>query len=198
MIKNQKSQKGYTLVELLAVIAVVIVVGVIISGILVSSLRGGSKSNVLDNVRQNGNNAIAQMSKMILYAQYFNGVSTNGQFFTTNCTQAPVVSPSPTPAPVNFKYLKITSFDGHQTIFSCSNTDSITGDVTISSGSASLIDNSTVVLDTCSFSCLQNNIGQPAIIGINFTLSQKTSSTFSEKKATIPFYTSITIRNNNL
>ncbi len=196
LIKNLKFKiknfdRGYTLIELLAVIAIVVVVGVIVAGILISSLRGGSKSNVLDNVRQNGNHAITQMSKMIIYAQSFNGVSTNGGFYKTNCYQAIPPSPSPTPAPIAYKYIKITSFDGGQTIFSCSGS-------TIASNGASLIDISTTSLVSCYFSCTQTNFGQAPTIGINFTLSQNTSSNFAEKQATIPFETSITIRNNNL
>ncbi len=189
----QNFQGGYTLVELLAVMAIVVVVGVIIAGILISSLRGGSKSNVLDNVRQNGNDAITQMSKMIIYAQNFNGVSTDGVFYKTNCTQAIPPSPSPTPVPITYQYIKITSFDRGQTIFSCNG-------LTIASNGASLIDISTVsvVANSCYFTCTQTNFGQAPTIGINLTLSQNTSSSFAEKQATIPFQTSVTIRNRNL
>ncbi|MCL6096140.1 MAG: type II secretion system GspH family protein [Patescibacteria group bacterium] len=189
--KNQKSQGGYTLVELLAVMSIVIVVGVIAAGILTSSLRGGSKSNVLDNVRQNGNSAITQISKMITYSQNFNGISTDGSFYRTNCTQIIPPSPSPTPTPVVYKYIKITSFDGGQTIFSCNGS-------TLASNGASLIDTSSVSVVLCSFSCTQDNFGQAPTIGINLTLSQNNPNNFAEKGAIIPFQTSVTIRNNNL
>lgn len=192
----QNFQRGYTLIELLAVITIVVVVGVIVAGILISSLRGGSKSNVLDNVRQNGNYAITQMSKMIIYAQSFNGVSRDGgNSYTTNCIvnppSSPSSSPTPSPVPIEYQYIKITSFDGGQTIFSCSNS-------TIASNGASLIDVSTVSLVSCSFTCTQDNLGQAPTIGINMTLSQNTTSSFAEKQATIPFQTSVTLRNNNL
>jgi len=185
------NSEGYTLIELLAVIAIVVVVGVIVAGILISSLRGGSKSNVIDNVRQNGNVAITQMSKMLIYAQSFNGMSADGISYTTNCIQDIPPSPSPTPAPISYSYIKITSFDGGQTIFSCSNS-------TIASNGASLIDASTVSLVSCSFACTQNNFGQVPTIEINFILSANTTSSFAEKQATIPFSTSVTLRNNNL
>ncbi len=185
------SEKGYTLVELLAVMAIVVVVGVIVAGILISSLRGGSKSNVLDSVRQNGNDAITQMSKMIIYAQNFNGVSTDGVFYKTNCTQAIPPSPSPTPAPIAYQYIKITSFDSGQTIFSCNGS-------TIASNGASLIDTSAVSLVLCSFTCTQTNFGQAPTIGINLTLSDNNPGNFAEKKASVPFQTSVTIRNRNL
>ena len=198
MKKNLRfNQQGYTLIELLTVMVVVVVVGVIIAGILVSSLRGGSKSNVLNNVRENGNYAIVQISKMITYAQAFNGVSDgtvdiNGNLiYTTDCTQIIPPSPSPTPARVSYQYLKITSFDGGQTVFSCGNS-------TIASNGASLVDTSSVSVSACSFSCIQDNFGQLQTIGINFTLSQKTTSNLTEKNAAVPFQTSVRIRNNNL
>lgn len=197
MKKNQNFQRGYTLIELLAVISIVVVVGVIVAGILISSLRGGSKSNVLDNVRQNGDDAITQMSKMIIYAQSFNGISTDKITFTNNCIQTIPPSPSPSPSPVQYKYIKITAFDGGTTVFGCNSPIDIPPN-TIASNASSLIDTSSVSVSSCYFTCSQTNFGQAPTIGINFTLSQNTSSSFAEKQATIPFQTSVTIRNNNL
>ncbi len=199
-IKNP--QKGYTLVELLTVIVIMVVVGMIVTGIIVSSLRGSNKSTVLNNVRENGNYAIIQISKMLTFAQAFNGVSTDGVTYTTVCVPAPTPLPSgspsplPTPTPQQFYYVKITSFDGGQTVFSCSGNP-----YTIASNSSSLIDTSTVSVDPtkCYFTCTGHTLTEPPTIGINFTLSQisSSSSTFiSEKNATIPFSTSVTIRNN--
>lgn len=192
--KNSFDNKGYTLVELLAVIVVMVVVGVIITGILVSSLRGGSKSNVLDNVTQNGNNAIVQMSKMISYAKNFNGISTDNITYTTNCTQVIPPSPSPTPTPVAYKYIKITAFDGGTTVFGC-NGPSDSPPNTIASNASSLIDATSVAVSSCYFSCTQSGFGQIPTIGINFTLQQASASSFAEKTATVPFETSITMRN---
>jgi prepilin-type N-terminal cleavage/methylation domain-containing protein len=195
--KIKNFERGYTLVELLAVMSIVVVVGVIVAGILTSSLRGGSKSNVLDNVRQTGNFAVTQISKMISYSRSFNGISTNGGFYTTNCTQVIPPPPAPTPAPIVYKYIKITAFDGGQTIFSCIN-DSSTGLPTIASNGASLVDTSNVSVTSCYFSCSQSNFGQPPTIGINLTLSQNNPSSLPEKTASVPFQTSVTIRNNSL
>lgn len=212
-ISNKKNlethglQAGYTLVELLAVIVIMVVVGSIVATIIVNSLRGTSKTNVLNSVRQNGNYTILQMSKMIAYAQYFNGVSTDGTTYTTNCTglsatPSPSPSPSstplptPTPTPTPYKSIKITSFDGGITVFSC-NGSADTPPNTIASNSASLIDTSAVslVANSCYFTCTQNGFGLPPTIGINFTLSQAKTSGFAEQNASIPFVTSITMRN---
>ena len=197
------SKSGYTLVELLAVMAIIIVVGTIMTGILISSLRGGNKSNALDNVRQNGNDLIAQMSKTIAYAKRFNGVSVNGNSYIINCFQSISASPTPTPTPIKYKFIKITSFDDSVTVFSCNGESDIPSNTLASKSDSleavSLIDTSTVLLQPglCYFSCIQTNFGQSPTIGIYFTLSQITLSNFAEKQATVPFQTSVTMRNNN-
>lgn len=173
------NNRGYTLIELLAVIIILITVGTIITSILVTSLRGGNKSNTTNDVRQNGNYVISQMSKMILYAKSFDGVSTDGVNYVTDCINQP---------PVVYKYIKISSFDGGQTRFSCANG-------TIASGSANLL-SSNFSVTSCSFLCTQSNFLSAPTININFTLSKANAGFFVENQTTIPFETSITPRNN--
>src|SRR3989344_4471058 len=80
-----RKSDGFTLVELLVVILVIFSVGVLISSVLFSALRGANKTNTIDLVRRNGNSAITQMSRMIRYSQSFDGVSIDGSpnSFTT-------------------------------------------------------------------------------------------------------------------
>lgn len=178
-------QRGYTLIELLAVMTIMITVGFIITAILVSSLRGSSKATTVNEIRQNGNYAIVQMGRMIGFAQAFLGVSTDNVTYTTNCT------PSPSP---DFKYIKIKSFDDKETIFSCNLNSNPT---TIASNGASFINANEVSVAACGFTCTQNSISEPPVIGIKFTLTQRSSSSLFEKRSTIPFETSITTRNLN-
>lgn len=183
MIKNFKLSSGYTLIELLVVMSVMITVGFIVLSILVSSLRGTNKASTIETIRQNGNYTILQMSRMIEFAQSFGGLSSNGSSpYTITCPQT---SPIPT-----YNYIKITNFDGGQTIFSC---DLAGGK--IASNGASFINTNDVGLSKCSFTCTRNNISQSPVVGINFTLTQKSSSSFFEKQATIPFSTSVVVRN---
>jgi type II secretory pathway pseudopilin PulG len=179
--------KGYTLIELLVVMVVMITVGVIIASILVSALRGSSKTTVVEEVRNNGNFTILQMGKMIGFAQAFLGVSTDGVNYITNCTSVP----SP-----RYTHIKIKSFDDRETVFSCNN---LANPPTIASNSASFINTNKVSLDpnSCYFTCSQINISEPPVIGINFTLSQRGNPGFFEQRATIPFQTSVTMRNLN-
>lgn len=184
-IQNSKFKtiSGYTLIELLVVMGVMLTVGLIVVSILVSSLRGVNKASTIETVRQNGNYTILQLSRMIEFAQSFGGVSSDGTSpYTINCPQT---SPIPT-----YKYIKITSFDSAQTIFSCDS-------VKIASNGASFINTTDVSISGCYFTCTRQNLSQSPVIGINFTLSQQSTSSFFEKKASIPFSTSVVIRNLN-
>jgi prepilin-type N-terminal cleavage/methylation domain-containing protein len=181
--------KGYTLVEMLSVILVFSVIGGIISVIFASSLRGTNKANITNEVRQNGNYALIQISKTITYAKGFNGISENGVDYISDCYVAPI---SPTPVPPEYHYLKVSDFNGGIILFTCNQSSS-----EIASNGASLINTEIVKVDACKFSCNQPSIAEPPTIGISFILSQKNESNFFENKASIPFETTVAIRNPN-
>ena len=180
--------------------------GSIVVNIITSSFRGTSKTDVINKVRQNGNYAISQMSKMIAYAKSFDGASRIGAPNNWTCD---IVSPppAPTPIPVQYKAVKITSFDGGVTTFSC-NSLLDTPSNTIASRSASsnisLIDADPTIgsvalplpiSNFCYFTCKQEGILNSPTIGIKFTLTSKIISGIAEKQASIPFETSIKVRN---
>lgn len=186
--KNKKEiSKGFTLIELLTAMGLIVVVGAVIGGILFSSLRGSNKAVVVARVKQSGTYAISQMTKMIRDAKSFDGIY-NGSSFVTDC-DPPVQSPS-----LNSQ-LRITSFDDGQTTFVC-------GPSTISSYnsamSISLLDSSAIDLNTCQFICRQTSPSSPPTFDIEFSLSAKTTSSFTEQRASqdpIPFKTTVGIRN---
>lgn len=184
----KKIEKGFTLVELLAIIVVIVIVGMILTSILGSSLRGTVKTKTMERIRQNGNYAISQIAKMIGYAKSFDGISINGTTYFTNCVQTVLPDPTPTPTPASYQYVKITAFDSQQTVFSCAQS-------TIASNSSSLIDQSTITVSSCSFTCSQLNFSDPPVIDLTLTLSNKTEAGFSENTVSIPFQTSIKMRN---
>ena len=55
------NNKGYTIVELLAVVIIMMTTGTIILSILIVSLRGGNKGNTINEIRQSGNYIISQL-----------------------------------------------------------------------------------------------------------------------------------------
>ena len=185
------SNKGYTLIELLAVIVVMVTVGGIITSILVTALRGENKTNATTQVRQNGDYAITQMYKTIAYAKSFDGISVDKVNFDTSCVPQSPPAPTPTPTPTQYKYLKITSFDGGQTTFACEN-NTIASDS--ASTNASLVDSSNLTVTNCYFTCSQTDIRSAPTIDINFTLTRNSAGLF-ENQSAIPFETSVTFRN---
>lgn len=186
----KKSSFGFTLIEFLIVIVVIGSIGLVIVGILSAALRGTNKTNIVNAVRQNGNQAIIQMTKMIEYAKSFDGKSEDGNSFDSDCTQTQVLPLTPTPTPAKYKSLKITAIDGGQIIYSCES-------FSIASNKVSLINTNSVMLvqDQCWFTCSQERLTSNPIIGIKFQLKQKAETAYVENTASIPFETSVTFRN---
>ncbi len=177
-----KNQKGFTLIELLTVMSIMIVVGIVITAILASILRGTNKTTTVSAVKQNGDYAISQMSKMI----------RNAASLDSGC------SSQPTPTPMSS--ITITTVDGTQAVFDCNGTVGTPPQQTIASNSASLLDTSAVSLvsNSCSFLCTQRSASDAPFIQINFSLTSASTSQLVEQKVNaIPFQTSVIVRNQN-
>ena len=184
-LKLGSLQKGFTIVEILAVIIVFISIGSIATAVFFTSLRVVNKSNSLASLRENGNYAMNQMTKMIRYAVDFEGVSDDGITYSPACSTAPVRNTA-------YPYLKITSFDGNSTVLHC--TTGANGN--IASNSAALLDTNVVkAVDACSFTCTQTNAGDPPTILINLTISETGTAGIAERNTTLPLQTSVTFRN---
>jgi len=201
-------QKGFTLIELLVVIMVLTTVGLVVGNIISVSLRGANKVNTLTSVKQNGNYTMYQIGKVLRYAKSLDEVDGNKNY---NCIVESVGNLTPTPTPAIHASIKVTLLDDTQTIFSC---DSIQKTITTTTLPASttptpysLLDTSVQIaptsqptpgytpVSTCYFTCYQKNPLDPPRINFSFSLSQVNTSAFFENKATVPFETSITLRN---
>lgn len=198
-LKNQRGfttfsshERGFTLIEMLASIIVLVAVGSIIAGIITSSLVGTSKTNTIENVRQNGNYTLRQMAKNIEFAQVFNGVSDTGDVYADSCLH---VSPTPTP---DIKFIKVTSSDGSEIIYNC---DGSTLTISIPDGMTTptptpLIGQSSLSLMECSLVCTQSKSTDTPLIRIRFSLGPVSSGGFVETSSPpILFETSVAVRN---
>ena len=183
ILSRMRCNRGFTLVEMLAVIAIIVTVGTIILAIVTNSLSGSGKSDAISQIRQNGSYALAQMTRVITYSKSFSGVSSDGQNYANGCL---VSQTDPTPTPVPYSSIRVTSFDGGVTTYTCEINGNADLD-TISSTSAtlqkaSLLDVNNVTLTECHFTCEQVNLSDQPRIGIVFTLTSKkspgTNSTF--------------------
>ena len=176
-MEKKSIQKGFTLVELLAVMVVLIAVGGIIFVVLFASLRGSNRAALLTDVQDNGDYTLTQIARTIRFAQAVESPSS--------CVLGP------TPTPVATSSVTIRNHDQSEITYSCTTG---TGG-TIASNGASLLDTQRVEVESCSFTCSQNSIYESPTIGISFTLNKKDSNNLVDNNAPVTFQTTITLRN---
>lgn len=176
------NQKGYTVVELLAVVTILVIITGIIAALITQTLRGSSKTNITNQVAQAGNYVTSVISNAIISAE--NVVAVGGEN-VNDCTQNPEG---------NSIELLISQEVG-TVLYACAND-------TIASNSASLIDTNRLMIDStdssaCYFKCLQQNNDPytPPIIEFGFTISQKAENVLFENRESAPFETSVLMRN---
>lgn len=166
-------KKGFTLVELLVVLAIFLTVGGVIISVLYISLRGSNKAEVVTSIKQNGDFALSQMVKSIRFAGSLNSPSS--------CVPSQSASS-----------ITITSIsDGAQTTYSCP----ANANDPITSNSAALVDTNAVSVSNCSFVCSQATVNDPPRVTIQFTLSAKTTNALQENTTSLPFQSSVILRN---
>lgn len=187
LVKQFKKQEGYTIVELLAVTAIFVIISGLIAGILYSTLRGGSKTRVTNDVSQSGNFALSVMSNTILSSE--NVTKING-LPIDDCTAFPSGSS-----------VELKTASGAYVTFACLNNSiaSTSGNTTtylVDSGDGGVV---AIPSQTCSFTCRQENNNSYAnpIVDINFEIQQKLQGAGVDSSATTPFFTSTVLRNYN-
>lgn len=184
-----KRRQGYTLIELLIVMFLLVIVATLIAGILNSTITGTAKSKVASDLGQNGNYALSIVSDLISNAQDLQSVTDESQATYPSCVTS-------TSSGLTVKSLNLVGFDGGVTILACNDTG-ISPSYTISSNSASLIDTTRVkvVPGSCSFTCTQTDEYSIPRIDVTFQLYNANSTTYSDK---ITFSTSVAMRNQSI
>lgn len=174
-----KTSYGFTLVELLAVVFIFVTIASLVTGILVTTLRGNNKTNAINIVQSNGDYAINQMTKAI------RGATT----LLSPLSCGPVASPTSTSS------VQLAFPDGSIATYSCKDSND---NFSITSNSAALIDTSGLAVTQCNFTCGQDSSSSYPIIGIDFFLQPKNTNNFVDFKASssaVEFQTSVVIRN---
>ena len=170
-------KKGYTIIELLAVVSILVILAGIISGILYSTLRGSAKTKITTEVVQNGNYAISVLTNLISSSSSVTGI---GGVEIQDCTASPIGTS-----------ISLKNIDGDKYTISCSGNN-------ISSGSASLINTHQVQIRTnsCQFYCSQKAVDPYSIpiVGIEFVVEDKSTGLFESKSSSF-FKTSVSMRN---
>lgn len=191
--KIRNNEAGFTLIELLASVIVLVAVGSVIAGAISSSLRGTNKTNTIENIRQNGNYALNQMSKNIEYAQPFNGKNTglsndNGADAEYEASCANSLLPTPIPV-TQYKFITVESADNKITQYNCDGS-------TLKANNEDLVDVNSVSLSNCFINCIQNKSTDIPIIKISFNLGPRISNNLVENSSPpIIFETSVMMKN---
>lgn len=133
-------KKGVSLIEMLIVVAIFAVLGILISRVILTTLRGSNKSNSLIRVRENLDYSLAVMERQIRNAD---GVTT---------------CPNPDPLRIDYRDER-----GVATFFSCANVGTAGY---VASGSARLT-SSEIGITSCSFACTPASGRVPPSVTIN-------------------------------
>lgn len=172
-LKIKKPQKGFTLIELMVVVVILAIVAILVVNLFFSTLKGATKTTVLNEVKQNGDYAISTMERLV----------RNAQTITSSCDGSSSTA------------VKILSQDNQETTFDCSGgmqqiaSTSSLGTVYLTNDKVRLVS------ETCSFICQKPSLG-PQILKIGFSLSQagQESGLRPEEKAQINFKTTVSLR----
>jgi prepilin-type N-terminal cleavage/methylation domain-containing protein len=169
---NSSSRKGFTLIEMLTAISILGVIGAICAGVITVTLRTTKKSDLIEVARQESDTALTQMVRTIRYAQ---SLSINGQTSCVPTATAPTIS--------------VIAVGTHaQTTYSCN-----AG--TIQSNGVSIFNTTALTVTSCSFACEQPTLNDPPTITIQYTLTQASAGIFAETSFSLPFQSSVTMRN---
>lgn len=176
-----REEDGFTLVEMIVVVALLSIVGLIAVEIFFTSLRGSTKTEILKEIKQNGGYAITTMEIMI----------RNAQGVVSSCSG---VSGS----------ITIENSDGNDTTFQCDWHDDVAKIASVSGATTRRLTSKNVSLappgtppgctaSTLQFTC-SSSPGKPETVAIQFTLNQRSSATRPEERASATFETTVSLR----
>lgn len=167
MLPTKSKYFGFTLIEVLIFISILIVILSISFSFLLITFSGASKNDALKEVKQNGSFALSLMEKFALSAK------------KVECSSGP----PPT--------LTVTMLDETSTFFSCED-DKISS---ASSDLTTYLTDDNVVVSGCVFTCTANP-GTPAMIGIGYTVEMAGNASLRvSEKASLSFSTKVIVRN---
>jgi prepilin-type N-terminal cleavage/methylation domain-containing protein len=168
--KTVLKRNGFTLLEILVVLAIFSILGVVTTSILFTTLRSATKADTLREVKQNGDYAIRVMERLIRNANE-----------VTICTPAA-------------NTLTIVNTDGSRNTFTAEHV--IPADVSkIAINPGVYLTNDKVTLEPAriNFTCTHIS-GQPDVITVSFTLRQAGQAKRVEESAQVSFQTTASLR----
>lgn len=171
-------KKGFTLIEIIISLGIVAVLGLTISQIFISTVRTNTKTEILKEVKQNGEFAMETMVRMMQSAERI----------TSACTGATTNS------------ITILNPDGFSTTFGCVATGNLLR-VASTSASTLYLTSASVTLggsncgsSTLAFTCT-SALGLPSTVIISMDVAQAGATPDQFEQASASFQTSVNTRN---
>lgn len=170
------NQSGYTMVELIVVVGIVIVILVAAVNLFYTTLIGGSKTSSAEAVKQAGQYALGQITYLVYNSRK---LVPNNEALT--CAPGMVS-------------LGVQNQDLANTIFAA---QTVSGNTRIASNSGIYLTPSNMTVSAGpTFSCSQASGGSPPTIEISFTLQKGVVGVDKPRDiVSIPFNTQVTLRN---
>ena len=163
--KNEKFS-GFTLIEVITVSGIMALFSITLISVFMASFRGGTKSQLLQRIRQDGDYVLTSMSREIKKAKTIDNI--------TDCEE-----------PAGAAELELTLVDGSSITYSLSS-DKIASDSSFLTGTAGKAEN-------LNFRCYVVRPGKQ-IVTISFTLTGGNVSSQAQEKLSQGFATSVSTR----
>lgn len=172
---------GFSLLELIVSIAIIGLLSIVIVQTFITTSRSNTKTEVLKEVKQNGDFVIGSMERMIRSARAITSACPTSGF--------------------SQKFITFTANEGQDVAYGCDDTSgypliasaSALGTMNLVSSNAQLVGNSCSDADI-SFTCTSYDYQSPTV-EIQFSLSQTGVPQSNFEKATVSFQTSVNVRN---
>lgn len=177
MVVKRKTNRGFTLIEILVVIGLLGIIVAIGSNMFFTTLRSSGKSKTLTRVKQNGDYALSTIERLIRDSEK---VITNSDGSLCEASM---------------NKIKVKRIDGSEIEFECLDEGIATGYIASTSAVRARLTSDEVKLDSCSFDCSSQGEFYPQIVSIDFTLSQAAVTTRLEEQASVNFKTTVNTRN---
>lgn len=181
---KQHAQAGFSLLEMVVSLAVVAIVSTVLSQVFISTIRTNTKTELLKEVKQNGDLALETITRMI----------QNATSISSACVDTGEVSQA----------LTIIQQDGGQTTLECALIDGVTRLASTSAAKTEYLTSPSVTMggSSCDLSSLQfvckGGIGVPTSVTVAFRLAQSGLGIDLFERASEVFQTSVSMRNISL
>lgn len=177
---NLQLTEGFTLIELLVVVALVGLLGTITTQVFILGMQSQGKTEVIKEVKQNGDFVLSVMESMIR-----NAIDLEVPEALCNNT--------------NLNQLTILNPDGFTTTFDCSSTAqiaSISGTLTAVIPTGIPLTGSRITVPNCVFRVVcPNPPVSPKYVYISFTVAQQGAISSPQNSSSLDYQTTVSLRN---